>query len=374
LGCFDRFRAQGFLESYGTSSAWGAREAHENEFVFSARGNGWHVDRRRFDEMLCECASEAGVHVFRKTRFIEAERIALGWLIKVRRGSDVSDLHARFVIDATGRSARFAVEQGAERMLDDRLTGVFATFQFPDGAAAPRDTRTLVEAQEDGWWYSSYVPGPRAVVMWVSDADLIRDRGLARDGARWHEHLASSNLTAARVAAAQQESALTTLSARSQRLVPASGPGWVAAGDAASSFDPLSSQGILKALHSGKIASFVAFDWMHGLERSYERYNAAVTAEYESYRATKASFYAMERRWPESPFWARRQSNPPAPASVETLRTYLLPAIPNESHPVVSDRHADPAGRDRRSETPALDGIASLAAPSAPFVFLPALK
>jgi flavin-dependent dehydrogenase len=39
------------------------------------------------------------------------------------------------------------------------------------------------------------------------------------------------------------------------RLEPLHGNGWLACGDAALSFDPLSSQGLLTALYSGKFAS-----------------------------------------------------------------------------------------------------------------------
>jgi flavin-dependent dehydrogenase len=312
LGCWERFRAESFTESCGTSSAWGAAEAYDNEFIFSRRGNGWHVDRRRFDAMLPECAEHAGVDVFREARLTAAQRSSGGdWRLTVRTTAALSHIDARFAIDATGRAARLAVEQGAKRAVDDNLAGVFVTFRFPDGAV-PADTRTLVEAQEDGWWYSSIVPGSRAVLAWMSDADLIRDRGLARHPERWHDHLALSRLTAARVTGASPETEPVTLSAQSQRLIPAAGPGWVAAGDAALSFDPLSSQGILKALQSGKIASFVAFDSLIGRAGSAERYDAAVAAQYAGYRPAKAMFYGMEQRWQGAPFWARRRNDQPA--------------------------------------------------------------
>jgi flavin-dependent dehydrogenase len=306
LGCLERFLAEGFAESYGTSAAWAAPEPYENEFVFSRQGNGWHVDRRRFDEMLCECAMEAGADVFREARLTAAQRTETGgWVLSVRTGEVISEIEARVAIDATGRAARLATLQGARRMVDDNLAGVFVTFRLPDSCVS-QDTRTLVEAQEDGWWYSSIGPGSRAVVAWMSDADLIADGGLARDWECWREHLGRSSLTAARVGKAEPETSPIALCAQSQRLVPASGPGWVAAGDAALSFDPLSSQGILNAIRSGKMASFAAFDWLLGREDSVARYDAAVKAEYEGYQQAKARFYAMERRWPNAPFWARR--------------------------------------------------------------------
>ena len=170
----------------------------------------------------------------------------------------------------------------------------------------PADTYTLVEAQEDGWWYSSMTPDSHAVAIWMSDADLVRGRGL-HAAERWMEHLRRSRLTAARVALADPETAPGIWAAQSQRLSQSVGPGWLAAGDAASTFDPLSSQGILKALRSGKLASFVAIDCLQGLTAAQARYERILAAEYEQYHAAKTWFYGLEQRWPASPFWRRRQ-------------------------------------------------------------------
>src|SRR5229473_6150086 len=52
LDCWEAFLQQGFLESFGTRAAWGSGEPHENEFLFSLHGNGWRIDRARFDGML----------------------------------------------------------------------------------------------------------------------------------------------------------------------------------------------------------------------------------------------------------------------------------------------------------------------------------
>jgi flavin-dependent dehydrogenase len=148
-------------------------------------------------------------------------------------------------------------------------------------------------------------PDSRAVATWMSDADLLRDRGLDAAG-RWMEHLRQSSLTAARFALGDPENRPAIFAARSQRLRPATGPGWLAAGDAASTFDPLSSQGILKALRSGKLASFVAIDCLQGLSAGQERYARILKAEYQQYQSAKTWFYRLEQRWPASPFWQRR--------------------------------------------------------------------
>jgi hypothetical protein len=88
--------------------------------------------------------------------------------------------------------------------------------------------------------------------------------------------------------------------ARSHLLHPVAGPRWLAIGDAASSFDPLSSQGIAKALRAGLRAADVI---RTGRD---EAYGQQIAAEFERYLETREHFYRIEARWPQHPFWNRR--------------------------------------------------------------------
>lgn len=304
LNCWERFSEQGFIESFGTRSVWGSEQAYENEFVFSARGNGWHVDRRRFDAMLFDLAQERGTEVLSRARLADAERMSEGgWKLTLQQNEAKKvELEAAFVVDATGRSASLAARQGAKRIAEDHLMGAFAVFRV---SAEARDSYTQVEAQPDGWWYSCLLPESFMTVAWMSDADLIREQGLA-DPQRWMEHLERARFTMARVAGAALETGPVVVAAQTQRLSQVAGEGWVAAGDAACAFDPLSSQGIAKALRSGKVASFVALDWLDGRRESLGRYERMVGEEYKEYLVARADYYALERRWAGSRFWLRR--------------------------------------------------------------------
>jgi flavin-dependent dehydrogenase len=76
--------------------------------------------------------------------------------------------------------------------------------------------------------------------------------------------------------------------------------GWVAVGDAASAYDPLSSLGICKALESGLRAGKAI------AEGRLDEYEAWVRSSFEDYLRTREAYYAMEQRWPASPFWRAR--------------------------------------------------------------------
>ncbi len=289
------------LESFGTKSIWGSEAVEEREFLFSKQGNGWRLDRARFDAMLLDRAQAEGVTVHRAATLTGSTEQDCGWRLEFAG----STAESRFVIDCTGRAARFAVGRGAQLQAKDSLGGVFVLFNAPAG----EEYETLIEAQEQGWWYSTSVPGGTLVVAWMSDTDLIRNMGL-KHAARWHSLLALSERTRRRAERAAARTDPMVFAAQSQRLNKVAGTGWAAAGDAAMAFDPLSSHGITKALRSGKLASFMTLDWLGENKDTHARYCSVADAEWAQYEAARIAHYREELRWPESAFWARRQGMP----------------------------------------------------------------
>jgi flavin-dependent dehydrogenase len=299
LGCgaaFQELREKGeALESFGTRAVWGGEQLYEHDFLYSLQGNGWRLCRARFDAMLLNKAEAAGVEVRRAMGLIDSSEEKGGWRLQFRD----SECHARFVIDASGRAARFATQRGARPLASDKLGGVFVLFE----TANAEDT--LIEAMENGWWYSTAAPGATTVVAWMSDTDMIREMGL-RSAENWTDLLAQSVHTRQRLGVAVAKTAPMIFAAHSQKLNQVGGRGWVAAGDAAMSFDPLSSQGIAKALRSGRLASFVAADFLLHAKDTHGRYAKLADAEYAKYEQIKLSYYREEQRWSSAPFWARR--------------------------------------------------------------------
>lgn len=90
-------------------------------------------------------------------------------------------------------------------------------------------------------------------------------------------------------------------------LEPAAGTAWLAVGDAAISFDPLSSQGLFNALFTGLMAAEAADSRLEGYQLSFSEYRQTMRGVAEAYRQNLASCYMAEARWPEAPFWQRRR-------------------------------------------------------------------
>ncbi|MBV7333032.1 NAD(P)/FAD-dependent oxidoreductase [Chloroflexi bacterium TSY] len=306
LGVWQDFLTQGYLPSYGTCAAWGQAELHHNEFIFSMHGQGWHLDRRAFDRWFASQAENRGVALYTNTRVVEHQQKADMWTLTVQHDASQQQLQTRFVVDATGRSAIFARQQQARRVHFDQLVGLFIFFHFE---TPPTDATTMVEAWEDGWWYSALLPDSQMVVACMSDADLVRTTRL-KSLDLWLNCLKETRYTKKRLTEAKLGTDPQIYAAHTHRLEQVIGDGWLAVGDAATTFDPLSSQGIFKAMRSGVFAAYAISDHLNGDPIALPKYEKVVTQEFLAYLQTWQAYYSQEQRWPQSTFWHRRHQVP----------------------------------------------------------------
>jgi flavin-dependent dehydrogenase len=287
LGAESVLTDRGQRRAYATSAAWGSPDVVSRDFLFTGGGDAWHLDRTQFDASLAQIVAERGGTVMTGTP-LSAE----------------TALQARYVIDATGRHAAFARTQGAHATMDDHLTGLVGIFEGGKDA----QTATMVEAVEDGWWYSARLPENRIVVAFMTDADIVR-AGHLHERETWLARLDATRRTRPRVSDAQLVHGPIVCPAHSQILDPVFGEGWIAAGEAAVGFDPLSSMGIGYAITSGIQAARIAANTLGGNTEHARLYASDVRKHYDAYLARRRAYYAIEKRWPESAFWERRRSD-----------------------------------------------------------------
>lgn len=293
---------EGHLASTGSWSAWGGAEPWGRDFIFNRFGHGWHLDRRGFDALLREAARAAGVRVMTGTMAVASEALPSGGF--QLRLNDGRCIDASIVLDASGRNAAFARQRGVKRRAIDRMIALVGYVVHRDDAEA-EPAATLVEAVPHGWWYSAPLPHDRLVTMLMTDADLARG---AISTESWLARLTEAPHTAAR--ALRYGNGLAgppvIVPAVSGRLDHFGGRDWLALGDAAASQDPLSSEGILLALESGIDGARAAIRTLRG---DPDAIAAAITrreAAWRDYLTQREHHYAMERRWPNAPFWQRR--------------------------------------------------------------------
>lgn len=279
----------------GNLSAWGGTALIPTDFIRDPQGCGWHLDRARFDECLREAALDAGAS-WRTARVQAIAPAGADWAAVL----DGAPLHVRWLIDASGRAAWAARRLGVERLKDEPLVALHAW-----AADACGDDRTVVESEPDGWWYSAAIPGGMRVASLHVRPALART--LLRDPGAWRRQLARTRHMRCFCSPEDSWSRIGAADARGSRLVQPCGRNWLAVGDAALAFDPLSSQGLFNAVYTGlRGAQAVEASLRNGNAGLVTRYADQLTRVWAIYRQRLSRYYAMEGRWRERPFWRER--------------------------------------------------------------------
>jgi flavin-dependent dehydrogenase len=317
LEVWETFLSSGHLASPAVHSAWGSDELHEKNFIFDPHGSGWHLDRRVFDTMLVGAARHAGADVVTGAQVNSCRWSAAAghWHIEFSdangAGSRSRSLRAAMAIDATGRVAALARQQRARRINTDRLIGLANVLEIAASESAGRTDEygacTLVEASTDGWWYTARVPGRRLIAIYMTDADLLpRSRALWRSF--WQARWSQTSRTRARLEGCDIQTDPYVVAANSSFLDPVSGERWLAVGDAAAAFDPLSSQGLYRAVVSGIRGAEALIGKRNGDRHAVGVYAHEMSEVVGKYSQLSGYYYGQERRWPRSLFWVRRHA------------------------------------------------------------------
>ena len=232
-------------------------------------------------------------------------------MLQVASHERAFDVHARFVLDATGRAAILARRWGATRIVYDELVGILCFFKKATIGTQP-EPFTLIEATENGWWYSVPLPCDGLLVAYMTDADLYMHAGM-RDASQWKAQLKCAPHTQERASRFTFDGELRVASASTSRLSTLFGEGWAAAGDSAIACDPLSGDGVYRALLAGTRSAAAILAAQSGDGSALPQYCETLEKEFAAYLRTREMYYSREQRWPESRFWARRRGNPAEP-------------------------------------------------------------
>jgi 2-polyprenyl-6-methoxyphenol hydroxylase-like FAD-dependent oxidoreductase len=298
LDVWDQFAGGGHSPSYRTIAAWGDSRLGSNEFLFHTHQVGWRLDRGAFDAMLVRAAESRGV-IHLNNRVVSLAHLGSKWRVSL---SDRTTHDAQFVVDATGRAATVARRCGFWPVNLDTLVGCcLQAASSSDGTEG-----LMIETFAEGWWYTAAIPRDGRVVACMTDADRVRPLGLCC-GEGFERLLAETKHIQRVVDIRRPFNRPTIYPAGSRRLEGKSTLPLLCVGDAAMCYDPVSGQGIIKALRSGIFAAYAIGDYLrNGDVGGLSRYQLMLNREFVSYREALRGYYTQEKRWPNRPFWRRR--------------------------------------------------------------------
>jgi flavin-dependent dehydrogenase len=294
LGHLKQFHAERHLPCYGVVSVWGHPDPVERDFIFNPHGHGWQLDRAQFESGLLNAAIRAGCEVLSGVAVARIERRGAGWIVHTSARTIRSD----WLVDCTGRRGAIIREEGGSYEQIDQLVAVYAIASTP--YRTDFDSRTWVESHPEGWCYTALMPNGTRAIAFQTDGHLLPPGSPTTDWLLQRLATCPHICRLLEKHAYQIGDAPCVVPAHSGRFRQCAGPNWIAVGDAAMTFDPLSGQGSAKAFESACRAVQAI---LHGKD-----YQAASEQLWLNFLREYREFYRTELRWRNRPFWSRRQT------------------------------------------------------------------
>lgn len=222
----------------GETLAAGAADVIRKHFgaaILDGVSSGPYVNRPLLDQRLRAAVQELGVTVRSDQRMAEVNARTL------------ADLGANWIIDASGRDAQVARAYGARRVRSEHLVAEYAVIQ----RKTPLEFRAghgpaAFESFDHGSWYTIPVPPDHRSVVYLTDPGRITAAALP-----WHDMLDKTSRIKQLAGRGIDGVVPSMTDAAATRLTDFAGPNWIAVGDAAMAWEPLSPRGLLTAVQLG---------------------------------------------------------------------------------------------------------------------------
>ena len=327
LGIRSRIEAAGFLPIAGHTVCWGSPQPRTAYYSPDQMRHGFQVWRPDFDSLLLDHARLGGVHVIEGqavtgVRFHAENGVTLQTASQQR-------ITASFCIDATGHSGLLAGQGWRQRDSIFQTLAITAYWHGVQEADGFDRGNTLVEAYANGMvWSLPLHTGLRNVTLLLdwSAGQQIRETSLANF---YTSELGKAAYTSALLQGAQIRIPPRACDASLYTATTFATEQALVVGDAGLFIDPLSSEGVHKAMASAITGAVVVNTilrrpWMRTQAIAF--YHERQQQTYDSHYQQSVAYYREERRWSAYAFWQRRAG---AQAQAQTVLSNPHPPPPN---------------------------------------------
>ncbi|MCC7141724.1 MAG: tryptophan 7-halogenase [Candidatus Eisenbacteria bacterium] len=307
LGILRDVEAAGFVRMSGNASLLGP-ELEIRPFASDNRGLGFQVERERFDLILLEAAERQGCIVAEQASVVglirEGEAV-IGVEIRRPGRTHTERRLAPFVVDASGAAGFVGRSLELREVESLRTTALWGYFTGSTSANDFPDGNTVLEARPDAWIWSLPLADGRRNVTCAVDAGTVTPGALTD---RYLEVVRGSRLLEPLLRTATLQGAARGVDARWFGSRHYAGPGYLLIGEAASFIDPLTSQGVWKAMNSGVLAAAVANTAIRRVDRAPLALDYFNQVERRTLRDYQIHALRLYRSTPfsDQPFWRAR--------------------------------------------------------------------
>ena len=259
------------------------------------------VDRGRFDRLLLDHSARAGVNVIRSAEVTDAKFASGQWRLKIESNGARFTWHSNFVVDATG--TRSLLRRGR---YEYKMSPTFAISGH--WRCVPADRSSSLEAGDDCWYWSAPVPDNCVSAVVFVDPTRFDGTGARKVDELYRELLSASELLRHFLDGKQASPVrVCDVTPRSRTISVASN--WCKVGEAAFSFDPISSQGTQAAIASSLRAAPVINTLLRKPERTQlaaDFYHDRQATAMSDHLATASEIYNRQYQLSGAPFWKAR--------------------------------------------------------------------
>ncbi len=300
LGITEKINHADFSRAFTTHILWENDQPLIKEFV--AHKAGYHVDRAVFDEMLLQSAIVAGVKVLRPCNLHQLTQTEIGeWEITLTHPqANKATLLAKFLVEATGRKS---IVKGTKKAYLPKTIAIYAYWQ----QTKTTDSISFIEAGKDQWYWGAPVVQQGFMACIFSDPCAIKTASSVK--AYYLENLKNATLFNQNLFN-NKLSDITACSATPYVDNQPIAENYIKVGDAAFSMDPLSSQGVQKAIKSafqGAIVVNTLLAKKENCDSAMAFYSNMITTEVIKNTEWTKQFYNRQNRYNESQFWEIRK-------------------------------------------------------------------
>jgi geranylgeranyl reductase family protein len=301
LGLHEKFRRAGFMKKFG-GEMFGACSEKGTKFYFkdayrSQTDHAYQVMRSKFDKVLLDHAAESGAEVREETAVTRVSFTNEHVDLAIGQNGLSENLHARYIIDASGRNSLLGNQFGIKKTYDHlQKLSIFAHYDGvwrPDGIDA---TLTLLIRGIDRWFWVIPLTAERTSIGVVLDKETFRKSKMTAEDFL-EQSLAEQPIIAKRMTNAQRTSEVHVAADFSYRSTQLHGDSWLLVGDAAGFIDPIFSSGVFLAIFSGEQAADAlneVLDHPGRAKRLFRRYERAVNRAMDIYLRFVNAWYTKE--------------------------------------------------------------------------------
>ncbi len=284
---------------YGNKSCWGSDQLEQKEFISDRLGHGYLLDRLYFETQLQEVYQHTNCPFYKGFKLKKVISDKKEVIATIENDSETLTLKSQFIIDATGRKASVCRHLGIQK---ENLDAQFAiTFNVKLSNEIPHEI--IVEATENGWWYVAPFTKKEVTMMFFTLKELLPAK---ENTAIFLQHELQQTIHLSKIIKNIPIEHCKIMPAGTSCLQIPFGKNWLAVGDAAYSFDPISSYGITSALASGFYGGHAVADFLHGKQEALDVYRYVVENAFQAYIQKLIAHYELEKRWEQSYYWTNR--------------------------------------------------------------------